>query len=100
MADRDTPAIRRDWLSKTLAGLVGGGLLALGCSGLFAQANGAMPLSICGQLAMWMLPPIWLGVLGGVYFFRSGGRAWLVLGTAGGLVFGAFLILRSISTGN
>lgn len=100
MADRDTPAIRRDWLSKTLAGLVGGGLLALGCSGLFAQANGAMPLSIRGQLAMWMLPPIWLGVLSGVYFFRSGGRAWLVLGTAGGLVFGAFLALRSIPTGS
>ena len=58
-----------------------------------------MQLSIRGQLAMWMVPPIWLGVLSGVYFFANGVRAWLWLGGAGLLVCGAFLILRLIGTG-
>lgn len=99
MADSRLPVVQRDWFSKTLAGIVFGGLLALGCSGVFAQLNAGMPLSIRGQLAMWMVPPIWLGVLSGVYFFANGGRAWLWLGGAGLLVCGAFLILRLIGTG-
>lgn len=84
------PAVRRDWVGKTLAGLVLGGVIAFGCTGLFVQLNADMPLSVKGQLAMWMVAPIWLGILSGVYFFSSGLRAWLWLGAAGALVLGAF----------
>lgn len=86
--------IQRDWVSKTLAGVLLGLSLALGCSGLFAWLNLDMPLSIRSQLAMWMVAPIWLGTLGGVYFFSSGKRAWLWLGGANLLVFGALALLR------
>lgn len=94
MAATHHPPIRRDWLSKTLAGLVLGAVLALGGSGLFLQFSTDMPLSVRGQLAMWMVPPIWLGVLGGVFFFASGLRAWLWLGGTGALVLGALSALR------
>lgn len=89
------PPIRRDWFSKTLAGFLFGAVLALGCSGLFSQFNAAMPLAVRGQLAMWIVPPVWLGVLGGSYFFASGVRAWLWLGGASALVVGTLVVLRT-----
>ncbi|MCK6395147.1 hypothetical protein [Zoogloea sp.] len=93
MAGSSHPPIQRDWLSKTLAGLVLGAVLAFALSGLFSRLNAGMPLSVRGQLAMWMVPPIWLGVLSGVYFFSSGLRAWLWLGMAAAGLAGAFYLL-------
>lgn len=95
MTPSKPPPIRRDWISKTLAGTLLGLALALGASGLFSHLNAGMPLSVRGQLAMWMVPPVWLGTLGGVYFFASGLRAWLWLGGATVLTYGALLALRS-----
>lgn len=86
--------IQRDWVSKTLAGTLLGFSLALGCSGLFTLANPDMALSVKGQLAMWMVAPVWLGTLAGCYFFASGRRAWLCLGGANLLAFGALAVLR------
>lgn len=86
--------IRRDWLAKSLAGTLLGFTLAFGCSGLFALAAQGMPPSPRAQLMMWMITPIWLGVLGGCFFFRSGLRAWLWLGGANLLVFGLLFALR------
>lgn len=93
-----TPAkpapVQRDWVSKTLAGTLLGLALALGASGVFSQLNAAMPLPVRGQLAMWMVPPLWLGTLGLVYFFQSGLRAWLWLGGANLLAYGALWYLK------
>lgn len=91
--------IQRDWVSKTLAGTLLGLTLALGCSGLFARLNLAMALSAKAQLAMWMVAPIWLGTLSGSYFFGSGWRAWLWLGCANLLVFGALAVVPLFSLG-
>ncbi|THF65106.1 hypothetical protein [Pseudothauera rhizosphaerae] len=88
------PAIRRDWWSKTLAGALLGLSLAFACSGLLALALAGLPMGIRGQLAMWSLPPVWLGVLSGVYFFHSGLRAWAWLGAANGLAFGLLAVFR------
>jgi len=88
-----TPPIRRDWLAKTLAGTVLGATLALGVSGLYSHLHAGLALPTRGQLAMWMVPPIWLGALSGVYFFSSGLRAWLWLGAGNALVYGALLAL-------
>lgn len=93
MADK-LPPIRRDWVSKSLAGFLLGAALAFGASGLFNALNVGMPLSVRGQLAMWIVPPVWLGVLGGVYFFASGTRAWMWLGTASAIVLGLLFALR------
>jgi len=87
-------AIAPDWLSKTLAGTLLGFTLAIGCAGLFNGLAGDMPLSVRGQLAMWLMAPVWLGVLSGVYFFRSGKRAWVWLGGANLLAFGLLSLTR------
>lgn len=93
-----TPAkpapVQRDWVSKTLAGTLLGLALALGASGVFSQLNAAMPLPVRGQLAMWMVPPLWLGTLGLVYFFQSGLRAWLWLAGANVLAYGVLWSLK------
>jgi len=93
MADK-LPPIRRDWLSKSLAGFLLGAVLAFAASALFNVLSADLPMSVRGQLAMWLVPPVWLGVLGGVYFFASGLRAWLWLGGASALLLGLLLALR------
>lgn len=75
--------IRRDWISKSLAGFIGGGLIAIGSTGILDFLCADLPISIRGQIVMWLLPPIWLGVMSSVYFFRSGSKAWSWLGSAG-----------------
>lgn len=72
--------IRRDWVSKSLAGALLGFAIALGCSALLAAATSGVPLATRSQLAMWLIPPVWLGILSTVYFFGSGWRAWGCLG--------------------
>jgi hypothetical protein len=95
MAHAKPQAIRRDWITKTLAGVLLGFALGLGASGLFSQLNGDIPLAVRGQLAMWMVTPVWLVTLTTVYFFASGLRAWLWLGGANALVYGALLAVRA-----
>ena len=87
-------AVAPDWLSKTLAGTLLGFSLAVGCSGLLSWALAGLPLTIRGQLVMWLIAPVWLGTLSGVYFFRSGKRAWAWLAGANLLVFGLLALSR------
>ncbi|WP_198969649.1 hypothetical protein [Xylophilus sp. ASV27] len=86
--------IRPDWISKTLAGLLLGLCLALTCSALLAALLTAMPLAVSGQLVMWLVPPVWLCVLSGVYFFSSGLRAWAWLAGANALALGLWWLQR------
>ncbi|WP_404478981.1 hypothetical protein [Novosphingobium sp. BL-52-GroH] len=74
----------RDWLGKASAGLILGFLLALGISGLLAWWIGVSDsyFSTKGQLAMWSMSPVWCLVLSLCFLFRSGLRAWGVLGLA------------------
>ncbi|GAB3362583.1 MULTISPECIES: hypothetical protein [Giesbergeria] len=90
---KDLP-IQRDWLSKTLAGIVWGVVLGLAGSGWFSYLHPDMPLAVRGQLAMWMFAPIALGVLAGVYFFSSGIRAWCWLGSVALLASGTLALWR------
>ena len=95
-----TPAPRRpaqiqpDWVSKTLAGLLLGFIIALACSAIFVWLSPGMAPSSRSQLAMWMLAPVWLGVLSLCYLFRTGLRAWIGLGGACLLLGGLALLLR------
>lgn len=98
MDTRKPLPIQRDWVAKSLAGTLLGFGLALCISGLFVRLNPGMALPVKGQLAMWMLPPIWLGTLAGSYFFSSGQRAWLWLGGAN-LLLAAVLAAISASSG-
>lgn len=96
MSTAKTKAIQPDWVSKTLAGVFLGFTLAIGCSDLFSWLASEMPLSSRGQLAMWMMAPVWMGVISGVYFFSSGKRAWACLAGANLLVFGLPLACRTL----
>lgn len=84
--------IQRDWASKTLAGAVLGFALAMGSSALLAALTDSVPLVTRSQLAMWLVPPVWLGVLGTVYFFGSGLRAWSWLGAACAALYGGLFL--------
>lgn len=97
MATRNEP-IRRDWLAKSIAGTLLGLLLAIGVSSLFNLAATAMPLGVRAQLAMWLVPPVWFGVLSFSYLFASGWRAWLWLGSANALVFAIATAMRLAQT--
>jgi hypothetical protein len=87
-------AIQRDWISKTLAGVLLGLALAFGASGLLSAWTEPMPLPTRGQLVMWIVPPVWLAVCSGVYFFTTGRRAWAWLGLANLLTYGLLLAVR------
>ncbi|MDX9844741.1 MAG: hypothetical protein RBT42_13425 [Aquabacterium sp.] len=94
MSHLKPPPIQRDWVSKTLAGTLLGFTLAIACSGVFAHLTHSIPMATRAQLAMWMVAPIWLGTLSGVYAFASGPRAWLWLSGANLVAFGSLGLLR------
>jgi hypothetical protein len=86
-------ALSRDWLAKSLAGTLLGLAIALALSALFTHFNADMPLAVRAQLAMWMVVPLWLGILSGVFLFSSGRRAWLWLGGASLGLYGLLALL-------
>jgi hypothetical protein len=90
------PPVSRDWVSKTLAGFFLGLAFALAVSGVFSELMENIALATRIQLAMWMVPPIWMMVFGFVYFFTSGFRAWIWLMAVNVLAWGTFLALRQI----
>ncbi len=90
--DRPRP-VRPDWISKTLAGLLLGFSLANIASGLLMTRLRDVPLEVSGQLAMWLVPPVWLLALSLVYFFSSGLRAWAWLLGANAVALGAWWLL-------
>lgn len=88
--------IRRDWISKSLAGALLGFALAMGASAALAALTAGIPLATRSQLAMWLVPPVWLGILSTVYFFASGLRAWLWLGGACLALYGGLFLAGAI----
>jgi hypothetical protein len=57
-------------------------------------------LALPGGGAAYLIPalllffPLWIALMSGAYAFRSGTRAWLVLGGANALAFGALWLAR------
>ncbi|ALU41967.1 hypothetical protein [Pseudoalteromonas rubra] len=79
--------IQPDWLSKSLAGVIAGGLLSFSIVGLVAWFG---PDGISGPLSntqllwktqfnMWITAPIWLVILSMTYLFKTGRQAWIYL---------------------
>lgn len=86
--------IRRDWLSKSIAGVTLGFTLAIGCSGLLLAALSGLPPPLRAQFAMWLVVPLWFALLAACYALRSGMRAWLWLGGGNLIVFGLTALLH------
>ncbi|QTL34811.1 hypothetical protein [Pseudoalteromonas viridis] len=96
--------IQADWLSKTLAGLIGGALLSFSIIGLFAwfgPSGLSSPLSNAEllwktQFNMWLSVPIWLLILSFSYLFKSGAQAWFYLLSASFAGYSILAILRGL----
>jgi hypothetical protein len=43
---------------------------------------------------MWLVPPVWIGVMSGSFVFRSGRHAWIGLGGANALGFAMLALAR------
>jgi len=76
------PAPRNDWLSKSAAGVLLGLALGLLTGNYVALLGAELAPPVRAQLAMWVVVPVWMGVLGFVFLFRSGVRAWAWLSAA------------------
>jgi hypothetical protein len=89
------PITSRDWFGKSSAGLLLGFLLALGASGLFKMAAGIGDtfFSTQGQFAMWLMAPVWAGVLSFCFLFPSTRSAWGWLGLASAVVWSILFAL-------
>jgi hypothetical protein len=68
----------RDWFGKASAAVVLGFMLALALTCTFGLlfSTGDSFFSAQGQIAMWLVSPIWCLILGLCFLFRSSARAW------------------------
>lgn len=86
----------RGWFGKASAALVLGFTLALALTctfgTVFSTDEGAF--SAQGQLAMWLVSPIWCAVLGLCFLFRSGVRAWGWLALANVVAWAIYVAAR------
>ena len=96
MAKSDT--LQRDWLSKSLAGLLFGLLLGIAVGGWIAPRGPISQMDLQVQLAMWIVVPVWATVQGAVFLFSSGRRAWLWLALLTLLVIAPLLTRDAIPT--
>lgn len=92
-------ATTRELWSKTLAGTLLGFGLAMACSALLAWFTPGGPAVVNKfQFVMWLVSPLWLLAMSGVYFFRSARQSWLWLGAANLLAFAAYFAGRHLLT--
>lgn len=92
---KERNTLSRDWFWKTLAGVIGGFGLAIVASGLLARLTpGALDQPNKFQVAMWLVPPVWIGVMSACFMFRTGLRAWVWLGGANALGFAMLALAR------
>lgn len=74
----------RDWLGKASAAFVLGFTLAVALTCTFGTlfSRGDSYFTPQGQMAMWLMAPVWCLILGLCFLFRSGPRAWAWLAAA------------------
>nr|WP_218626747.1 hypothetical protein [Caballeronia sp. dw_276] len=78
-----------------MAGAAGGFGLGIAASGLLACLTpGPLDAQNKFQVAMWLVPPVWIGAMSVSFVFRSGLRAWLWLGGANALGFAMLALAR------
>ncbi len=88
----------RGWFGKASAATVLGFTLAIALTAsfgaIFSEGDGYFTAQ--GQLAMWLVSPIWCTVLGFCFFFRTGLRAWLWLGLGNVLAWAGYAVVRLV----
>ncbi|MEW5824741.1 MAG: hypothetical protein AB1766_10440 [Pseudomonadota bacterium] len=84
-----------DWWLKSLSGLVLGWTLALALSGLWAWwGPDAVQGAVKAQFTMWLIAPLWMTILGAVFFVRRGRTVVLVLLSANLAAYAALFATR------
>jgi len=88
----------RPWLGKVSAALVLGFTASVALTGLYSLLSGVKDpfFDARGQIAMWMMAPLWSGFLSFCFFFRTGLRAWARLFAVNLILWSAFVALRFI----
>jgi hypothetical protein len=88
----------RDWFGKVSAATLLGFTLALALTCTFAAifSDGDGYFTAQGQLAMWLVSPIWCLILGLCFLFRSGARAWGWLALANVVAWAAYAATRAV----
>ncbi len=90
--------IQRDWWLKSLAGTVLGWTLALALSGLWAWwGPGGINAPAKVQFNMWLIAPLWMLVLSGAFFVRTGSQVVGGLLLANVLAYGALAVTRHLA---
>lgn len=89
----------RDWFGKLSAALVLGFTLAVALTCAFEAlfSGGNAYFSAQGQIAMWLISPIWCALLSFCFLFRSTARAWTWLAVANVLAWAAYAAIRLLS---
>ena len=90
----------RQWLAKLVAAIVPGAMLCLGSMavvGLLSHTAGD-PRTVLAQFLMWLTVLVWLVLIGSCFLFRSGLRAWGVLGSGAVIAWSLFAILAKVMT--
>lgn len=85
----------RQWLTKLVAAIVAGAIFSFGSMavmGVLCHTTGD-PKTVSAQFLMWLAVLVWLVLIGSCFLFRSGLRAWCVLGGAAILAWGLFVML-------
>lgn len=94
-AGRSSGRTRTDWWLQSVSGSVLGASLALALSGLWAWwGPGGLGAAHKVQFNMWLIAPLWMLVLAGVFALRSGWQALWGLLLANGLAHGLLLATR------
>ncbi|TMP35989.1 hypothetical protein [Pseudoalteromonas rubra] len=96
--------IQPHWLSKSLAGVVAGGLLSFAFVGLIVWfgpdgLNGTLTNSELlwkTQFNMWIIAPVWLVILSLTFLFKTGKQAWGYLLLASAVCFAMQVVFRSM----
>lgn len=89
----------RDWFGKVSAAVVLGFTLSLALTSTFRSlsSTGDAFFSAQGQIAMWLMAPIWCAVLGLCFLFRSTAHAWGGLAMANVLAWALYAIVRLLA---
>ena len=89
----------RNWFGKASAATLLGFTLALAltCSFEILFSDRDPYFSAQGQLAMWLIAPIWCAIISFCFLFRSTARAWGWLAIANLMAWGLYALCRILA---
>lgn len=99
-SENDIPELTsRDWFGKVSAAVVPGFTLSLALTCMFEAlfSSGDAYFSAQGQIAMWLMAPVWCAFLSLCFLFRSTARAWGWLAAANLIAWALYAAIRLLA---